>query len=160
MPTNNLASESKIVTLLTPAADGAGRASKPISLKFHTYVTILALIAQGNAAPVTLTLMQAKDKNGLDAKPLAATGPIWANQDAANLDTLVRSADGVSFTTSAAVADKQVAFHIDPSALDVNNGYAYVSLVTSASNAANITSAIAIAQGSRYLGGNAPSMLA
>lgn len=158
MPKSNFVAEAKIAQILAPAADAAGRQSRAISLKYHTFISILAHISQKDAAPVTLTLMQAKNAAGLDAKPLGSTAPIWANQDAGNTDTMNRVADGVAFTTSAAIADKQVVMHIDPAGLDVNNGYDHVFITTSASAAANITSAQVVAQGPRYQGGNAPSI--
>lgn len=158
MPKHNLAATAKIAQLLNPAADAAGRASRAVSFKNSTMMSILVSIAQGNAAPVTLSLFQSKNAQKLDAKALTEPVPIWVNQDAANTDTLLRGTDGISFTTSAALADKQVLFHLDPAYFDVNNGYGYVHLVTSASNAGNITSALAIAQGNRYMGTNFPSL--
>jgi len=150
MPKHNMVTATKIAAMLLGAADAAGRSSRAISLKNHTVLSILAAVNQGNAAPVTFTVTQALDAQGTGAKPITNPLPIWANQDTAASDTMVRQADGVAFTTSATLAHKQVVFHIDPANLDVNNGYAYVILTTSASNAANITSANAFGEGARY----------
>jgi hypothetical protein len=160
MPKQNLATTSKIASMLPGAADAGGRSSRAISCKNHTIVSVLAQVNQQNAAPVTFTLTQAQDASGLNAKPISNPLPIWANQDTVAADTMARQADGVAFTTSAALAHKQVIFHVDPSNLDVNGGYGYVILTTSASNAANITSALAIGDQARYQNeGGGPSLL-
>ncbi|PXW50721.1 hypothetical protein [Methylobacterium sp. B4] len=55
MPKSNFATAVKVVELLPAAADAAGRSSDIVNLQNATYATILASLAQGNAAPVTLT---------------------------------------------------------------------------------------------------------
>lgn len=159
MPKYNFASSAKLVELLPPAADAAGRSSDIISLKNATVATIIVSLTQGNAAPVALTLMQAQDVAGTGAKALANAVPIWANQDTAASDSLVRQADGVSFTTSGAVKNKQVVFHIDPANLDINAGFDCLYVTTGASNVANITGAVAILEGHRYQGASLPSAI-
>ncbi|MDQ0200319.1 hypothetical protein [Neobacillus ginsengisoli] len=47
----------------------------------------------------------------VSAKALASSIPIWANEDAAASDKLVRQADGVSYTVGSDVKNKTVVFH-------------------------------------------------
>lgn len=159
MPKSNFATAVKVVELLPPAADAAGRSSDIISLKNATFATIVVSLAQGNAAPVTLSLMQAQDVAGTGAKAFDKAVPIWANLDTAAGDTLVRQTDGVSFATGAAVKNKQVLFHVDPALLDVNNGFKTMFVTTSASNAANVTGVLALLEGHRYESGTLPSAI-
>lgn len=159
MPKSNFATAVKVVELLPAAADAAGRSSDIISLKNATFATILVSLTQGNAAPVTLTLMQAQDVSGTGAKPFDKPIPIWANLDTAASDTLVRQPDAVSYASGAAVKNKQVVFHIDPAQLDVNGGYKTVFVTTSASNAANLTSILGMLEGHRYQAATLPSAI-
>ncbi len=97
---------------------------------------MIVSISQGNAAPVALTLLQATNVAGAGAKPITNPAPIWANLDTDASDTMVRQADGVSFTTDAAVKNKQIIFHVDPAYFDIAGGYDCLQVTTGASNAA------------------------
>lgn len=133
-----------VVDVLAPAADAAGRSSDAVSLKHTTGVVIVeASINQGNAATVALTLQQCTAVDGTGAKALTVNVPIYVSQDVggASGDVLARVADGVAFTTSAALARKTVRFVIEPATLDLANGFDAIRITTGASNAANITSA-------------------
>lgn len=135
----SFAEHFKIVEGLPPAADAAGRTGDYVNLKNCTMLEIVVHITQGNAATVALTPYQATAVAGTSEKVLANAVQIWANQDTATLDALVRQTDAVNFTTSAAVKNKIVVFQIDPAQLDVEGGFDCVTLKTGASNAANIT---------------------
>lgn len=139
----------KAVGVMAPAADAAGRTSRYVSLKTAHRAWVRVYVNQGNAATVALTLLQATAVAGTGSKALANVVPIWANQAVAAGDSAVRQTDAVSFTTSAAVAEKQVWFQIDPASLDLANGYDCVAVSTGASNVANITSAEIIVE-TRY----------
>jgi hypothetical protein len=133
-----------VVDVLAPAADAAGRSSDAVSLKHTTGVVIVeASINQGNAATVALTLQQCTAVDGTGAKALTVNVPIYVSQDVggASGDVLARVADGVAFTTSAALTRKTVRFVIEPATLDLANGFDAIRITTGASNAANITSA-------------------
>ena len=83
--------------------------------------------------------------------------PIWLNDATAASDALVAQAFGTSFTTDATLADKIVLFEIIPEdALDMVNGFNHITVSTSASNAANITSATLHVYGS-YQGSVPPT---
>ncbi|GLK67014.1 hypothetical protein [Hansschlegelia plantiphila] len=159
MSKTTLAAAMKIIEALAPAADAGGRSSDIVSLKNAGRANILVSIAQGNAAPVALAVMQATDVSGAGAKALGNAGRIWSNADTSLSDTLVRQPDGVGFTTSAALKNKQVLFEVDATLLDVEGGYDCVFVTTGASNAANITAAIFLLDDLRYQQETPPSGL-
>jgi len=130
------------VALLAPAADAGGRSSPFRNIRSVDKAYIKVHINQGNAAPVTLTIQQAKDVSGTGAKALSAAVPIWLNDATAASDAFVAQTAAASFATDATVADKIVIFEITAAAcMDVTNGYRTINITTSASNAANITEA-------------------
>lgn len=127
---------------LTPATDAAGRTGTYVSLRGAAVAYVVFLIEQANAATIACSVSQASAVAGTGAKALSATMPIWANQDMAAAAALTRATDAANFTTSAALKKKVVVLRVDPSALDVANGYDCIAAVTGASNAANLTSAV------------------
>ncbi len=136
-----------VVELLEPKADAAGRTSAIYaSLKNVQRALLVVHLDQGNAATVALTPKQATTVAGGGSKALSAVTPVWAAQDLTTSDVLTRQTDATSFTTSAAVKHKMVAFLIEPAALDVAGGFDCIGITTGASNAANITSAKLIAE--------------
>ncbi|KQS79833.1 hypothetical protein ASG25_21840 [Rhizobium sp. Leaf384] len=151
--------QMKLVEALPPAADAAGRSSDIVSLKNAGKAYVKVHLAQGNAATVALAIMQATDVAGTGAKPLANAVPIWANLDTSLTDTLIRRSDAVSYTTDAAVKNKQVIFEVDPAQLDLANGFDCIYLTTGASNAANITQAEFILVDLRYQQSTPPSAI-
>lgn len=150
----------KLVNALAPAADAAGRTGAYVSLKnAGRKAFVVCTVNQGNAAQVTFTLNQATAVAGTGAKALTGDVQIWVNQATGTNDTLVRQADAKSFQTSTALAIKQVIFEIDiAAALDINNGFDAITVITSASNAANITSALYLIE-PKNLGANMPSFV-
>jgi hypothetical protein len=133
-----------VVDVLAPAADAAGRNSDAISLKNASGPCIVeASINQGNAATVAVTLQQCTAVDGTGAKALTVNVPIYVSQDVGGAagDVLARQADGVAFTTSAALTRKTIRFVVDPATLDLANGFDCLRVTTGASNAANITAA-------------------
>lgn len=161
---------ASIVSLLHPAADAAGRTSTYASLANGHKAFILAYITQGNAAPVTLTPMQAQDAAGTNAKVLTAAAPIAVNPDTDTIpsDIMTMVTAAASYTTDAGVKNKIVIFEIDPiESMDINSltpnaagvqqHFNHIGLVTAASNAANITSALLIITPLRFAQQNPPT---
>lgn len=130
------------VSVLAPAADAAGRTGGWVSLKGAQRAWAVVHIDQGNAATIAISINQASAVAGTGSKVITNTVPIWANQDAATAAAFTRQTDAVNFTTSAAVKKKTVIFEIDPASLDVAGGFDCITIITGASNAANITSAL------------------
>lgn len=130
------------VSLLSPAADAAGRTSSFRSLKNALKAYIVCHVNQGNAAQVTLSPLQGSDVSGTGSKAITAT-PIWADEDEATSDALVSKTAAATFQTSAATKDKVVVFEITPEqCMDIANSFDCIAIQTSASNAANITEAM------------------
>lgn len=148
MPVPILAN-AQLESLLTPAADAAGRTGVYKSLKGAHMASIVVKVNQANAATVLITPLQASAVAGTGSKALSADCPIYVMADDVT-GVWTRVADAKNFTTSAAVKTKFVRFDIDPSKLDVANGFDCLSVSTGASNAANITSADLVIGPTRY----------
>lgn len=130
------------VSLLAAAADASGRTGTYRSLKSSSKAYIVVEVNQGNAATVLLSVLQAKDNTGTSSKASSAV-PIWLCADTSVSDALVAQTAAATFTTSATLKDKLVVFEIMPdAALDVANGFAYITVSTGASNASNVTAAM------------------
>lgn len=133
-----------LVSVLAPAADAAGRTGSWISLKGVKRAWLVFYADQGNAATIAVSINQASAVAGTGSKVITNAIPIWANQDAATNAIWTKATDAVNFTTSAAVKKKFVVFELDPATLDLANSFDCVTLITGASNAANITSGFAL----------------
>lgn len=143
---NRLAPEAtSYYVALAPAADAAGRTSGYFSLKHAAKAYFVVSIKQGNAATVALSFEQATAVAGTGTKGLDNAKRIWASADVASAQpTAIAAAAG--YTTSAALADKLAIIEIDPTGLDVANGFDCVAITTGASNVANITSAVLVVE--------------
>jgi hypothetical protein len=129
------------VSLLPPQADAAGRTSAYRDLRNALKAWIVVRVNQGNAAPVTLTVLQAQGVGGTNSEAVGIM-PIFLNAATATSDAFVQQTSAASFVTSATLADKIVIFEITPEmCLTVSGGYNAIAVETSASNAANITEA-------------------
>lgn len=113
-----------------------------VSLKNAHMVDVVVHITQGNAATVAITIEQATAVAPTGSKAITVAVPIWANQDCATSDLLVRQTDAVSFTTSTAVKHKIIKFQIDPATLDQANNFDCITVKTASSHADNLTQAI------------------
>lgn len=127
---------------LTPATDAAGRTGTYVSLRGAAVAFVVFLIEQGHATPAALSISQASAVAGTGAKALSATMPVWYNNDMATAAALTRGTDAASYAGTAALKKKICIFRVDPSALDVANGFDCIAAVTGASNVANLTSAV------------------
>jgi hypothetical protein len=135
----------KIVEILAPATDAGGRTSSYVSLKNCRRATLQFHVTQGNAATILLTVLQATTVAAGESKAITNAVPIWRNLDCAASDTLVRDTDAKTYTTDAGVKHKLIEFQIDPEqCMDVAGGFDCIAISTGASNAANITEAVAI----------------
>lgn len=146
----NLAEDTKVVMALKPQTNGGALVGAYVSLKGYAIAHILVETDQANAATEAITIEQASAIAGTGSKVITNVVPIWANQDTATNDTLVRQTDAVNFTTSAAVKQKQVLFRIDPASLDVANGFDCITVKVGTSNVANIVGATYILAGARF----------
>ena len=161
---------AQVVSLLKPAADAAGRTSAYVSLRSAHKAFIVCYLTQGNAAPVTLTPLQAQDALGTNSKGLTQAAPIAVNLDTDTVpsDVLTIATAAAAYTTDAGTKTKMVIFEIDPiESMDLNSQtlnaagvpqpFNHIAIQTGASNAANITSAILINTPVRFAQLNPPS---
>ena len=151
----------KIVDLLKPATDAAGRTSTVwVSLKNSHRAWLLFHIAQGNAATCLLTPLQASAVAGTGSKALTNSCPVWANLDTATSDALAAVAAAKNYTTDAGVANKLICFEISPALhMDIANGFDCIGCSTGASDIANLTSAIVLLE-ERFPGTLPPTSIA
>ena len=155
----SVAEELHPVNILAPAADAAGRTGAYVNCAYSGKIHVRVQITQGNAATILLSLLQATSAAGAGSKA-GPVSQIWANLDTATNDTLARVAtDANTYTTDAGVKLKVVIFEFDASALDVANGFQYVTVSTGASNAANITAVTAEFIQSRYPQATPPTVV-
>lgn len=154
----SLPQNCKIVQLLNPQTTNGALTSQVISLKNVHKATIVLNFTQAVGHATTPTLNQATNI----AAGTNKAGPasmIWANEDTAASDTLVAKTAAASYAVAADVKNKVVVFEVDPSALDIANGYdcIYLSEATSG-QATNFVSATAYLQ-ERYPGNPPPSSI-
>jgi len=154
----SLVDQAQTVELLAPAADAAGRTSVYVTMKSAHKAFIVCHLTQGNAAVVALNLLQAQDVAGTGSKAGPAVR-IAADLDAAAGDAFTQETPANTFSTDAALKNKIVIFEVPAEALDLANGFRTIAIETGASNAANITAAIAILTPERYAGDSPPSAL-
>jgi len=147
----------KIVEAITPQA-GAAITGDYVSMKNAHRAFVLAHINQAAANTVAITIEQAQAVANTGSKAITVAVPIWADEDCAASDTLVRQTDAVAFTTSAAQKHKLVIFQIDAATLNDANGFDCITVKTGASSASNITSAMYVLE-TRYPGATPPSAI-
>ena len=126
----------KLIQAFEPKTTNAAITSNYITLKNAVTATVVINLAQTVGRTTQISLYQAQDIEGTGAKPLANDVPILANEDVGASDTLVRQADGVSYTVANTAKNKQVIFHIDPAKLDINNGFTCLNVRVGASSQA------------------------
>ena len=132
------------VSILEPAADAAGRTGAWISLKGIRRVWLFFYCNQANAATIAVTVNQASAVAGTGSKAITVSVPIWTNLTANTASVFARATDAVSYTTAAGTNKKILIFEIDPATLDTANNFDCITMITGASNVANITSAFAV----------------
>lgn len=144
----NLIENAQIVEAIHPQTGGSAITGDYISLKKAGHVTVLCHINQANAATTAITIEQATAVAGTGSTAITKTVPIYLVADCATSDLWVKQDDAVSYTTSATLKHKLVAFEID--AEDLDTGYDCITVKFGASNAANIVAAQYICGMLRY----------
>ncbi|GAB6172972.1 hypothetical protein JCM15765_24500 [Paradesulfitobacterium aromaticivorans] len=87
---------TKIIEAIAPQAGGAITGDY-VSLRDVEACYVVVHINQANVAQVPITLEQAQDVAGTNSKALTYAVPVWANQDCAASDALLRQADLLMF---------------------------------------------------------------
>lgn len=142
----------KVVQAVEPKTTNAAITGAYVSLKNVNTATVIVNLTQAVGHTTVVSLYQTQDVSGTGAKALSNNVPVWANEDVSSGDSLIRKADGVSYTVTNTAKNKQVVFHIDPAKLDVNDGFTCLNVRIGASTqATNFASAEYILD-SKYAG--------
>lgn len=131
----------KIVEALTPQTNAGALVGDYISLKNVNKAYVLVEIQQANAATVAITIEQDTTIGISASKAITVAVPIWSNLDCAASDLLVARTAAVSYTTDNGVKHKLVLFEIDPTTLDIANGFDCICVKVAGSDVANIVGA-------------------
>jgi hypothetical protein len=140
----SLPQNCKPVQMIAPKTTNQAITSQVISLKNAHKAWVVLEFTQAAGHATTPTLVQATTI-AAGTNKAGPSVPIWANEDTGATDTLVKqTSDAASYAVTNNIKNKQVIFEIDPSRLDVNNGYCciYFTIATS-SQATNFVSATA-----------------
>ncbi|KKW45008.1 MAG: hypothetical protein UY96_C0034G0007 [Parcubacteria group bacterium GW2011_GWB1_56_8] len=114
----------KPVQLAHPQTSNGGFDSDWISLKNAIKAFIVVEMNQAVGHATKLTVNQATVVAGSDTKVLTNTTRIWANEDVAASDALVRKTAAKDYTVTNDIKKKQVVFEINPAdCLDVANAF-------------------------------------
>lgn len=124
----------KVVKAFEPKTTNTAITSDYVTLKNSVCACVVANLTQAVAHATQISIYQAQDTSGTGAKPLNNNIPIWANEDTASGDSLVRQPDGTSYTVSNTAKNKIVTFHINPAKIDINNGFTCLNIRIGASN--------------------------
>ena len=147
-----LVEKFKVVQAVEPKTTNAAITGAYVSLKNVNTATIIVNLTQAVGHATVVSLYQAQDVSGTGAKALSNNVPVWANEDVTSGDSLIRKADGVSYTVANTAKNKQVVFHIDPAKLDINESFTCLNVRIGASTqATNFASAEYILD-SKYAG--------
>lgn len=147
-----LVEKYKVVQAIEPKTTNAPITGAYVSLKNVINAEVVVNLTQAVGHATVISLYQAKDVSGTDAKPLTNSVPVWANEDASLGDSLIRQADGVSYTVADTAKNKQVVFHIDPARLDVNDGFTCLNVGIGASTQATNFACAEYILDSKYAG--------
>jgi hypothetical protein len=139
MAWTNLVSKNKLVQVAEPKTTNGAITTDVVSLKNAIRATFIVHLTQAVGHATSISLKQATDV----AAGTNAAGPvsqIWANEDVATSDTLVKQTDAASYTVTNDIKNKIVVIEVDPAAL--TEGYDCVYLLFGASSqATNLASA-------------------
>lgn len=155
-----LVERNKIVQLLQPATSNGGKDSDWLSLKNAVRAWIIVNMTQAVGHATKLTINQATVVAGTDTKVLTNATRIWANEDVAASDALVRKTDAKDYTVTNDVKNKQVIFEINPAeCMDINNSFDCVGVnVADSSQATDFVSITAIIE-QKYQAATPPSAI-
>ena len=139
MAWNNLAFSHKIVQLAHPQTTNGGFTSDVVSLKHAVRATIVIDINQAVGHATAFSLRQATDV-AAGTNAAGPTSEVWANEDVATSDTLVKQTSAASYTVTNDIKKKQIVIEVDPAALTDTYDCVYITSADS-SQATNFASA-------------------
>lgn len=153
------AEKYKVVQGIQPRTTNAGFSSDWVNLRNANRMIIVVNLTQAVGHATAFTLAQATSVTGGDTKAITNNCLIWANEDCAASDTLVRKTDAKAYTVAADVKNKVIVFEVDPSNLDVANNFDCLSLTVADSSQATNIASVMFFQDSKYLEVTKPSAI-
>lgn len=132
----------KSVQGLAPQTTATAKAGDYISLKNAISLRVEVDLTQAAGHATVITVHQATAVAATGEKAISKAVQIWANEDVAAGDTLVRQTDAVSYTVTDDIKNKKIVFHILHQHLDMNNSFDCVCVKLSASSQATNFAAI------------------
>ena len=130
-----------------------------ISMKNVHRATIICIFDQAVGHATGIDPTQATLVDGTGVKAFAKTLKIWANEDGAASDALVRKTDAVTYNVAADIKTKMVVIQVDGQDFDVANGFDCLGLaIDDSSQATNFVAAIALLE-MRYAQATPPSAI-
>jgi hypothetical protein len=141
----NLPENFKLVQLIQPRTTTGGFTSDYVSLKNCKKATMIIELTQAAAHATNFALSQAYAVAGTGAKVLTNECKIWANEDVATSDTLVRQTDAKNYTVAADIKNKTIVFEVEPSiCMDINASTPFDCLAVVVANSAEATNFVSI----------------
>lgn len=135
----NIPEKRKVVTGTSPVTTNGGVTCDYISMKNVIRAYIIVTLTQAAGHATGIDPVQATAVAGTGAKAFAKTLPIWANEDTAASDTLVKQAAAVTYNVTNDIKNKKVIFQIDAEKLDVDNSFDCIGVtVDDSSQATNL----------------------
>lgn len=123
----------KIVQGIKPTTTNGGSTAGYVSVKTGNWLWIIVNLTQAVGHATAITVKRATAVAGTAVTTLAADIQVWANEDTAATDTLVKQTDAKGFTVTNDVKGKQIVFGLDPSSLgEISSVVADCVTVTSA----------------------------
>jgi len=126
-----------VVTGLAPVTTNAAKTADYINMALGIRLCVIVALTQAVAHATQITLRQAQDNTGMGLKDLANNVPIWANEDIASSDALVKQSDGISHSVANDVKNKKIIFQVEGDDLDMKNGFDHLTVLVSASSQAS-----------------------
>jgi hypothetical protein len=128
-----------VVTATPPVTTNGGVTCDYISMKNVIRAYIICTLTQAVGHATGIDPIQATAVAGTGAKAFAKTLPIWANEDVAASDALVKKTAAVTYNVTNDIKNKKVIFQIDADKLDVANSFDCIGVtVDDSSQATNL----------------------
>lgn len=107
----------KIVQGIQPSTTNGGATADYVSVKTGLWLWIIVNLTQAVGHATAITVKRATAVAGTGLTTLANDIQVWANEDVAASDTLVKQTDAKGFTVTNDVKNKQIVFGLDPALL-------------------------------------------
>jgi len=113
----HLAETFKIVQAIQPRTTNGGITCDYVSLKNAIRAWIIVSLTQAVGHATGIDPKRATAVDGTGAVALGTAVPIWANEDVAASDTLVKQTSAVTYDVTNDIKNKKIIFLIDPVAI-------------------------------------------